>query len=229
MRTWIKVAVTAAVLGGVLVGADRIALSMAQSRAADELAGRQGISGRPSVAIDDFPFLTDLIDKKLGSVHLSAAQMQLTGGGRSFQLQDFSAQLNGVQVDDGLRSATVDSGHGSGRISYQEVQSLMGLDARTSIAYGGPGQLKVGYEVLGQRITTTVKLRTQGNQVLVAGVGDLPGVGALPGVSGMVSSAIGSKSFTLQGLPVGLNLDQVAPQPDGLQLSFQGSKVHLVG
>ncbi|MFE0458670.1 DUF2993 domain-containing protein [Kitasatospora sp. NPDC058965] len=227
MRIWIKAAVAIGVLGGLLVGADRIALSMAEGRAADKLAGRQGITGRPSVSIDDFPFLTDLVDKRLGSVHLAADQMQLSGGGQSFQLEHFTAQLNGVQVDDNLTGATVDSGSGSGRIGYQEVQRLMGLDARTSLAYGGPGLLKVGYQVLGQKVTTTVKLRTDRNRILVDSVGDLPGVGSLPGVSGTISSAIGSKSFDLQGLPVGLNLKSVVPQPDGLELDFEGSKVQL--
>jgi hypothetical protein len=167
MRIWIKAAITAGVLGGLLVGADRIALSMAESQAADRLAGRQGITGRPSVTIGDFPFLTDLVDKKLGSVQLAADQMQLSGGGRTFQLDHFTARLSGVRIADGLTSATVDSGSGSGRIGYQEVQSLMGLDARSSIGYGGPGQLKVGYEVLGQKVTATVKLRTDHNRILV--------------------------------------------------------------
>jgi hypothetical protein len=229
MRIWIKATIAVGVLGGLLVGADRIALSVAEGRAADQLAGRQGISGRPSVSIDDFPFLTDLMDKRIGSVHLAADRMQLSGGGQTFQLESFSAQLNGVQVDDRLTSATVDSGTGSGRIGYQQVQQLMGLDSRASIAYGGPGLLKVGYQVAGQRVTTTVKLRTDHNRVLVDSVGDVPGLGGLPGVGAMITGAIGSRSFDLQGLPVGLNLKSVVPQPDGLELDFEGSNVRLAG
>jgi hypothetical protein len=54
-------------------------------------------------------------------------------------------------------------------------------------------------------------------------------MGSVPGVSGMVNAAVGSRSFTLQGLPVGLDLDRVTPQPDGLELHFQGNGVHLAG
>ncbi|GAA1228082.1 hypothetical protein GCM10009665_18190 [Kitasatospora nipponensis] len=229
MRIWIKAAVAVLVLGGLLVGADRIALNVAEGQAADRLAGRQGLSGKPSVTIEDFPFLTDLLSRKVDRVKLSADSVQLTGGGRTFQLSDFSARLTGVQVGDDDRSATVDSGAGSGRISYQQAHDLLGLDGRSSLGYGGPGRLKVTVEVLGQKVSTTVKLRTEGNKVLVDSVGDVPGVGSLPGVSTMVSSAIGSHSFALDGMPVGLDLSEVNPQADGLSLAFQGTKVQLVG
>lgn len=55
MRTWIKAAIAVLVLAGLLVGADRIAVVVAQGQAADKLAGRQGITGKPSVSIGDFP------------------------------------------------------------------------------------------------------------------------------------------------------------------------------
>ncbi len=229
MRTWMKWGIAVVVLCGLLVGADRIALSIAEGQAAEKLAGRQGISGKPSVSIEGFPFLTQVIGKKLDSVRLSANSMQLSGGGQSVQLDAFTAHLNGVQVSGDYRSATVDSGTGSGRVPYQEVHSLLGLDSRTTLGYGGPGEVKVTVVVMGQKISTMVKLRTNGNQVQVDSVGDIPGVGLLPGVSSAVSSAIGSKSFALQGLPVGLALSEVAPQQDGLQLAFQGTKVSLVG
>lgn len=229
MRTLIKVLIGVVVLLGLLVGADRIALSVAESKAADQLAGRQGISGRPSVSIDGFPFLTQVVDKKLDSVRLSAGSVQLSGGGQTVQLDAFAAHLKGVRVSDDYRSATVDSGTGSGRLPYANVEKLLGLDSRASLGYGGPGLLKVSVNVLGQQIGTTVKLRTDGNKVLVDSVGSIPGVGTLPGVSGMVSSAIGSRGFTLQGMPVGLSLSQVTPQPDGLALAFQGTSLQLAG
>lgn len=229
MRTLIKVLIAVAVLVGLLVGADRFALSMAESKAADQLAGREGISGKPKVTIDGFPFLTQALDKKFDSVHLSADSVQLSGGGQSVRLDSFAAQLKGVQVSGDYRSATVESGTGSGRLPYQNVENLLGLDSRATLGYGGPGLLKVSVSVLGQPLATTVKLRTDGNKVLVDSVGSIPGVGVVPGVSGMVASAIGSRSFTLQGMPVGLSLSQVTPEPDGLALAFQGTSLQLTG
>ncbi|GAB2733404.1 LmeA family phospholipid-binding protein [Kitasatospora kifunensis] len=227
MRSLIKAVIAVVVLAGLLVGADRIAVVVAQNQAADKLAGRQGITGKPSVSIGDFPFLTDLISRKVDSLHISAAAVQLSGGGQSFQLNDFAADLKGVQISGNESSATVDSGTGTGRVSYQQVQTLLGLDSRMSLGYGGPGEVKVSASMLGQKLGTSVKLRTEGNKVVVDSVGDLSGVGALPGISSAVSAAIGTKSFTLQGMPVGLDLDQVTPQPDGLALKFRGTNVHL--
>lgn len=227
MRSWIKAVSAVAVLAGLLVGADRIAVVVAQNEAADKLAGHQGITGKPSVSIGDFPFLTDLIDRKVGSLHISASAMQLSGAGQSFQLNDFAADLKGVQISGDENSATVDSGTGTGKISYQQVQTLLDLDSRMSLGYGGPDQVKVSASMLGQKLATTVKLRTEGNKVLVDSVGDLSGLGALPGVGAAINSAIGTRSFTLQGMPVGLDLDQVTPEPDGLALKFRGSHVRL--
>ncbi|WP_181799338.1 LmeA family phospholipid-binding protein [Kitasatospora acidiphila] len=229
MRTWIKVTVPVVALAGLLVGADRVAVNVAESQAADKLAGHQGISGRPTVSIDDMPFLTDLIDQKLGKVSLSAASMTLTGnGGQSVQLHDFRADLSGVKVNSGYTSATVDSGSGHGLIGYQEVHDLMGLDSRISLGYGGPGLVKVGYEMLGQKLSATVTLQNNGNTILVGSVGNLPpGLAAMPGVGGMIQRDLGAKSFTLQGLPVGLHLDSVTPQPGGIELSFAGTGVTL--
>ncbi|MFI9275026.1 DUF2993 domain-containing protein [Kitasatospora sp. NPDC052896] len=229
MRTLIKAAVAVLVLGGLLVGADRIALSVAEGQAADRLANKQGISGRPSVTIEGFPFLTQVIDKKFDDVRLSADSVNVSGAGQTVQLDAFSARLSGVQVNGGYTSATVDSGTGSGRLPYQEVEQLLGLGSQVTLGYGGPGELKVGYQLMGQTLSAMVKLRVNGNQVQVADVSGLSGVGALPGLGGMISSAVDSRSFALQGLPVGLALSQVTPEPDGLALSFQGSHVQLVG
>ncbi|GAA1981059.1 LmeA family phospholipid-binding protein [Kitasatospora viridis] len=228
MRTWIKVTVPVVVVAGLLVGADRVAVGVAEDQAAQKLADRQGISGKPTVTIDDMPFLTDLIDRKLGKVRLSASEMKVTGDGGTVQLQDFKAELNGVQVNSGYTSATVDSGSGSGLVGYQQVHDLMGLDPKITLGYGGPGLVKVDYSVLGQKISSTVKLVNNGDVIHVGSVGDLPPeLGALPGVGGMIQQNLGAKSFTLQDLPVGLHLDSVAPQPGGLELKFTGTKVTL--
>ncbi|MCC9306620.1 DUF2993 domain-containing protein [Kitasatospora sp. RB6PN24] len=229
MRTWIKVTVPVVLLAGLLVGADRVAVTVAEDQAADKLAGHQGISGRPTVSIDDVPFLTDLIDQKLGKVSLSASSMTLSGtGGQSVQLHDFRADLSGVKVNSGYTSATVDSGSGRGLVGYQEVHDLMGLDPRISLGYGGPGLVKVGYQVFGQTMSSTVTLKNDGNTIKVGSIGKLPsGLGGLPGVGGLIQQDLGAKDFTLQGLPVGLHLDTVTPQPGGIELSFVGSGVTL--
>ncbi|MGF1427819.1 LmeA family phospholipid-binding protein [Kitasatospora sp. LaBMicrA B282] len=230
MRTWIKVTIAVAVLAGLLVGADRIAVVVAEGQAADKLAGRQGITGKPSVSIDDFPFLTDLISRKVDSVHLSGGGVQLSGGTQNVELQDFSADLKGVRIGGDDKSATIDSGTGTGKVSYQQVQSLLALQPGTSIGYGGPGLLKVSGEVFGRKLSTDVKLTTQGNTVHVDTTGALSGLAALPGVSQMIDSKFGPRDFTLQGqMPVGLQLEQVTPEPDGLALTFQGTNMHLAG
>ncbi|MFE9424418.1 DUF2993 domain-containing protein [Kitasatospora sp. NPDC006697] len=228
MRTWIKVAIPVVVLAGLLAGADRVAVGVAEDQAAQKLADRQGISGRPSVSIEDVPFLTDLFDKKLGKVRLSAASMQVSGDGGTVRLKDFRADLSGVQVNSGYTSATIDSGSGSGLVDYRQVHDLLALDPRISLGYGGPGLVKVDYSMLGQKFSSTVTLVNEGDLIKVGSVGNLPsGLGALPGIGGMIQQNLGAKTFTLQNLPVGLHLASVSPEQGGLELKFNGTKVTL--
>jgi hypothetical protein len=74
-RRWPAVLVVLVVLvGAILVAADRVAVAVAQDRVATKLADQRPFSGKPSVSIHGFPFLTQAAG---GTYH----DIELTGPG----------------------------------------------------------------------------------------------------------------------------------------------------
>ncbi len=223
MRGLLKSVIGLAVLGGLLVGADRIAVGVAEDEAAGQLVSSGRLSTRPHVSIDGFPFLTQAATGSFDSVRLSGDGATVGDGRQQAQLRSFSARLSGVEVGDNYRSATVRSGTGSGLISYADVAKLIQGAQRLDLSYGGPG--KVRASVAGVAVGQG-DVHSSGNTIVADGF-QLSGLGALLG--DQANAALGPRSFTLTDLPAGLSLAGAVPQQDGLLLTFQGSNLKLIG
>ncbi|MFG2917826.1 DUF2993 domain-containing protein [Kitasatospora sp. NPDC048298] len=244
MRGWLKATIGLVVLSGLLLGADRIAVGVAEDEAADRIVKSGRMSQRPDVSIEGFPFLTQVVSKKLDDVRISSDGLTVGDGSHRVALHSFKARLSGVKVSDSMSSATVDSGTGSGVISYQDLAQLLppasellhgaklpvGGNSRLSLSYAGPGKVKAA---LGPIAIGEGTVHNKGNTVTVDGF-------RLSSLAGMVAGATGQQiepmSFTLDSLPAGLKLaDQeggsggVTPLPEGLQLTFDGKDVKLLG
>ncbi|MFB7665064.1 DUF2993 domain-containing protein [Kitasatospora sp. NPDC056138] len=223
MRGLLKLIIGLVALVGLLVGADRIAVGVAQDEAADKLAGSGVISGRPTVRIDGFPFLTQAVAGRFDSVRLSGEGVTVSDGREQVPLRSFSVRLSGVEVGSNYRSATVHSGSGSGVVSYADVARLVSGGEQIELSYAGPGTVKatVGGVPIGQG-----NVHSKGNTITADGF-QLGALGSL--LNGAANGVLGPRSFTLTNLPAGLGLQSATPQQDGLKLSFQGSDVKLIG
>ncbi|MFI2612468.1 DUF2993 domain-containing protein [Kitasatospora sp. NPDC018619] len=244
MRGWLKATIGLAVLSGLLLGADRIAVGVAEDEAADRIVKSGRMSQRPDVSIEGFPFLTQVLSMKLDEVRISADGLTVGEGGHQVALRSFTARLSGVKVSDSMNSATVDSGSGTGVISYQDLAQLLppasqllkgaklpvGSGSRLSLSYAGPGKVKAS---LGPVAIGEGTVHNKGNTVTVDGF-------RLTSLAGLVAGAANQQleplSFTLDSLPAGLKLADredgtggVAPLPEGLQLTFDGKGVKLLG
>lgn len=79
-RRWPIVAlVLVLALAGVFVAADRIAVAMAENRVAAKLAGQRPFSGKPSVHIHGFPFLTQAVGGTYHDIELTGLGEPLVG------------------------------------------------------------------------------------------------------------------------------------------------------
>ncbi|WP_405012072.1 DUF2993 domain-containing protein [Kitasatospora sp. NBC_01539] len=223
MRGLLKLTIGLVALVGLLAGADRIAVGVAEDEAADRLASGGRMSQPPSVHIEGFPFLTQALAGEFDEVRLSGEGMTVGDGKEQVALRSFSARLSGVAVGDGYRSATVRSGSGSGLISYADAARLVPGAERLELSYGGPGKVKAS--VMGVSIGQG-DVHSKGNTITADGF-QLTGVASL--LKGRMAALLGPRSFTLTELPAGLNLAAAVPQPDGLQLSFSGEHVELIG
>ncbi|MQS12891.1 DUF2993 domain-containing protein [Streptomyces kaniharaensis] len=241
MRGWLKATIALVVLCGLLVGADRIAVGVAEDEAADRMVSSGRMSQRPDVSIGGFPFLTQVLSMKLDDVRISADGLTVGDGRNQVALHSFKAQLSGVTVSDRMNSATVDSGTGSGLISYADLAQLLppaaqlmpgagklpvGSNTRLSLSYGGPGRIRAS---LGPLPVGEGSVHSTGNTVTADGF-------QLSGLAGMFAGIANQKvepvSFTLDQLPAGLKLadkDGVTPLEEGLQLNFDGKGVKVLG
>ncbi|MGV9269312.1 LmeA family phospholipid-binding protein [Kitasatospora sp. NPDC003701] len=238
MRGWLKATIGLVVLSGLLVGADRIAVGVAEDQVAEQLVKSGRMSQRPDVSIGDVPFLTDLLSKEVDDLRISADGLTVGDGTRQVALHSFKARLSGVKVSNSLTSAKVAKGSGSGLISYADLTQLLppasqmvpaaarlpvGTNTRLSLSYGGPGKIKAA---LGGLQVGEGSVHSQGNTVTADGF-RLSGVAAM--VAGLTDQKVDPVSFTLDQLPAGLKLSGVTPQEEGLQLTFQGDGVTLIG
>ncbi|WP_441250826.1 LmeA family phospholipid-binding protein [Kitasatospora sp. McL0602] len=224
MRGLVKLTIGLVVLGGLLFGADRVAVGVAEDQAADKLVSSGRLSSRPHVSIGGFPFLTQAVTGRLDDVRLSGEGVTATDGRERIALRSFSARLSGVEFDSGYSSATVRTGSGSGLVPYPDVARLLAGGGRpVELAYAGPGKVKATLAglPLGQG-----NVHSAGNTITADGF-QLQGVASLLGGAG--GEALEARSVTLSYLPAGLGLASATPQPDGLLLTFQGSNIKLLG
>jgi hypothetical protein len=234
MRAVRRLVIVLVILFGLFAAADRIAVSVAQSQVADKLKSSRGLTQKPSVSIEGFPFLTQLVGGKLDEVNVHATGMVVHGPeGPSVTLQDFDADLKGVRLEDDYSTAVADSATGTAVISYADLSAA--LPNHTTVSYGGASNVKVSTTVdlpiLGQQTlsgTADVDV-TNGDTIGLSGISGVSGLGGGSGLgaaAGLIGSYLEPK-FQLAGLPQGLGLTRIQAEPDGVAVSVAGTGVSL--
>jgi hypothetical protein len=226
-------------LAGLLVGVDRLTLVWAQSRVAERARRTEGLSARPDVRIEGFPFLTQLAGHRLREVRVSAREVATGKGGHALRITRFAARLRGVRLGGGtfaVRSAVAESATGTARIGWADLTRA--APPGVTVSWGGRdaeghGRVKVtagvsGVPVLGtvhESVTSRVSVR--GRTISLA-AGTIPGVSGLPSVERWVRDRIDFHR-ELTGLPRGIELGSVSVDPDGVTVRASGHDVRLVG
>ncbi|MEU3398879.1 LmeA family phospholipid-binding protein [Streptomyces filamentosus] len=229
MRALRILLVVAVVLGGILVGLDRLAVTWAES----EVAGRTSLAGgRPdSVEVDikGFPFLTQAADKHFGEVEVVAKGVRTQAGGKSVRIGELTVDLRDVTVTgdwDGVRAGRAT---GTAVISYADLVAASDRGA-TAMEYGGPGKVKVtgSVTVLGRTVTRTVVSSVtlvDGGTVKVR-ADEVPGEG-LPLVEDMIRERTDFERPL--GRVAGMGVSKVEPRPEGLVVTVTGQDVAVAG
>ncbi|MFJ4676674.1 MULTISPECIES: DUF2993 domain-containing protein [unclassified Kitasatospora] len=213
MHGSVKLLIGLGVVAGLLVGADRIAVGVAEDQAADAVVSSGWMTTKPDVSIDDFPFLTSALAGELDKVTMSSDGMTVTDGRETVTVHAFRADLSDVKFTDSYRGVTVGRGDGRGVIGYQDLSKFMVGGGRLTLAYAGPGKVKA--EVPGGSIEG--RLRSEGNQVIVD---NLQLTGAASKLNGLAGDLLKPQRFALTGLPTGLALAEATPEQDGVRLRF---------
>ncbi|MEU3461620.1 DUF2993 domain-containing protein [Streptomyces sp. NPDC006733] len=225
------------VLGGLFVAVDRIAVSIAEDKAADRARSTQGLSSKPDISIKGFPFLTQVASDKLDDVRITAHDIQAGTGSERLRIESFTADLRGVNLSGNYQRAVADTADGSAFITYADLTAA--APEGVTVAYGGEskdgkGKVKVTGSVTGVPLLGTVKKSVnsvvsveKGNTVrLHADV--IPGVDSIPGLDKLIRDKI---DFTrsLVGLPDGITVQSVVTTPSGISVAASGTNVVLAG
>ncbi|MFJ3232198.1 DUF2993 domain-containing protein [Streptomyces sp. NPDC086787] len=234
-----------AVLGGLFVLADRVAVYFAEGEAADKLKATQNLAGTPDVSIHGFPFLTQVAGGSLDDVEVGIKDYEAaTGNGtEKIRIDNLTAHMKGVEFSGDYSSATADTATGTATIAYDELLKTTksaptriapGVSARiVGLSDGGNGKIKVALEatVLGAKVPQPVSVLSsvsvQGDHVKV-NADNLPSIGGVDIAEDRIRSVTDFRQVIDQ-LPGDIKLDKVQAAPDGVEITVKGTNVKLAG
>jgi hypothetical protein len=214
------------VLAGLLVAADRIALKVAEDRAATTLQTSQHLSQKPDVDIAGFPFLTQLAAGEFDKVTITADDVVVGNTGTTLQIDSVVADLHHVTVSRNLSQVRARTATADARISYAELSRVLG----TPVHAGSDGRLvaEPSVTVAGQTVRVTVSARVQASaadgitfvdpDVTVGGV-------TLPSAVSNAAAAVFSKAISLARLPFDVEVTGVDVTDTALVLHLSGQNL----
>lgn len=224
-----SLAVLLVVLVLLAIGADRIAVRVAASRIADGIQQTQELDRKPSVSIDGFPFLTQVIAGHFDGVHITARGLTGANSGGSVRIAELSAKATDLTTSKGFSRVTAGKATGTVLMTYHDLSQAVGA----TLSYGGTaanghGRIRASgsVTVLGQKLTGSV-----GAEVVVAGINKL-GFGSvqvegvnIPQPLTAALAAIFSHQLSLSQIPAGLTIRSIDADPDGVTATVAGSNV----
>ncbi|WP_415949860.1 DUF2993 domain-containing protein [Streptomyces sp. KLOTTS4A1] len=238
--------IIAVILGGLLVAADRIAVGIAEDKAAEKVRDSEGLARTPDVSIDGFPFLTQLLGGEFDEVSVGIDDYDAPAdgvAGGTIRIDALDATLHGLNFSDGYGSATAKSAEGSALIAYDELLKAANVEERqvapgvtaqvTGLAQGPDGKIEVAIEItaLGRKlppvkVTSTVTVE-DGDTVYVH-------ADAMPKLAGVSLAERKVREITdfeqkIDSLPAGVELESVRAADEGVEFAVTGSQVKLAG
>ena len=210
------------VLAVLAVAADRIGLLVAERQIASKVQSSQNLSNRPSVDIEGFPFLTQVLANHYPAVRLQAQDMAVGNSDRRVRLADLDARLRDLKTIDRFSAATAETASGTALLTYQELSRALGVDL--GYAGGGRVQASSSVEALGQRVTGTASAEVGvlgGDKLTFSSirVGAPQADIAVPEQLTARFSSIFAKKLSLRGLPFHLRIQSLVATADGVRIS----------
>jgi len=203
------------VIAGLLLGLDRAAAAYTASRIATSLQ-KNGFPAKPSVSVEGFPFLTQLIRHHLDGVEVTAAKVpvgQVTA--------DVHVHATDITLDSGFQSGTIAQVTGTGLITFASLARLPALAAvpGLKISSDGPHMVKLSanLQILAATAVARVK-QTARNEISMRIVSST-------GVPAALLAPIRDLILQIPALPLGLTVRSVRVSPRGVVIGVAGSNV----
>jgi LmeA-like phospholipid-binding len=222
--------VVLALVLGLLVLVDRVAVGYAEGQVATQLAEKGDLQGTPEVDIAGFPFLTQAVGGRYDDVRISltAAELGQPEGTRAdVTLRGVEVPLSSV-VSGSVEEVPVESVDGTATLSYALLSEQLGGD--TTLRREGDGlRITKTVDVVGQTLPLTAvgTVTLEGNE-LVVDVEEASGAGVeIPDfLVERVADSLDLR-YAVPALPFGLQLTDVTPAEDGVDIRVQATDTVL--
>jgi hypothetical protein len=210
------------VLAVLAVAADRIGLLVAERQIASRVQSSQDLNRRPSVDIEGFPFLTQVLANHYPTVKLVAQDLAVGTSDRRVRLADLNARLHDVRTIQNFSGATAQTADGTAVLTYQELSRALGV----TVGYAGGGRVQASssVEVLGRTITGTASAEVGvagGDQLTFSSIRvGVPQAGiSVPQQLTDQFSSIFADKLSLRGLPFHLRIERLVAAEDGVRIA----------
>jgi hypothetical protein len=198
---------------------DQVAKSVAQNTIAQKIQS-SGLSAKPSVSIEGWPFLTQLAAKDIKVIDISGNNETASGSKVAF---NFTAKATGVHLSSlsSSASATVDNINGQAVLPFSSVATLLPISGVTLSADPGKGPNAVQADLgIAGSVTGTVKLSGT-SQIIVS-------LNGATGLASILGSASGqSYTIDIPKLPAGLVVRSVSVNSQGIVATASASNTTL--
>ena len=213
----LKTTIAIVVLLLLVVGADRVAASIAENTIATRAQTQMSLSGKPGVNIQGFPFLTQLAARDFKTV-------VITGHNLTDQQLDL-ANIDIVAHDahlHGSNSVTIDSATGSVTITLASIAGVEGIGGSITLTPAGGNMINatIDVPVLGKQTAQATVTRQGANQIHV----HVTDAGGIP--TDLLGS-LADFTVTIPKLPDGVTIQNVMVTSAGVQVDFAGSHLTL--
>jgi hypothetical protein len=214
-RGWIGLLITLIVLVVAFVIGDQFARSYAQNMIAAKFQKSAGMSTKPAVTIEGFPFLTQVAGHDIRTVDISASNVPAG----KIHLTSVKAKATGVHLNSSFTSATIDHISGTALVTFATLVNAAGAQGVTVSADPADGPNAANVTVGPLTATASIK-QTGPNQVTVK----------MDGLGGIAASFIGQLpdyTFTVPRLPAGLTLQGVSVTNQGIVIKVAAQHTTL--
>ncbi len=215
--------ITLIVIVVILVVGDRAAKAYTENQMASQIQSSLGLSGKPHVTIQGFPFLTQLAARDFRTVNVNASNETITAssaGSGLLKIASLTATLHGMHIH-GLNSATIDQFNASALVNFTALGNVGGIPQGITLSADGPNQIKANISIGPFSVPAVAQItRTGSNQinVKVVDAGDIP-VSLLGNLANF--------SFTIPKLPAGVTIQSISVTQQGLRITAAGQNTTL--
>jgi hypothetical protein len=215
--------ITLIVVLALLVVSDFVAKAYTENRMASQVQSSLGLSGKPKVTIEGFPFWTQLIARDFKTVNVTASNETITAsdaGAGTLEIASLNATLHGMHIH-GRSSATIDQFTATALITFTALANAGGVPQGITLSSNGPNQIKATVSLGPLSASATAQVTQSGPNEINVHVID---------AGGIPSSALGSLAnfnISIPKLPAGVSIQSVSVTQQGVQITAVGQNTTL--